>query len=104
EAEPSTPEPPATRPGVPAGCTPAHHRLFIPNVTTDVGLSPPYNQLFTFFGQFFDHGVDLTTKSGGTVFVPLKADDPLIAGPDHILNDDPSTAVDESKDNLPPSQ
>ena len=85
-------------------CVPDHETLFIPNVTTDVGLSPPYNQLFTFFGQFFDHGVDLTTKSGGTVFVPLKADDPLIAGPDHILNDDPSTAVDESKDNLPPSQ
>ena len=59
--------------------------LFIPNVTTDVGLSPPYNSLFTFFGQFFDHGVDQTVKSGGTVFVPLQADDPLIAGPDHIF-------------------
>ena len=58
--------------GVPAGCTPSHKTLFIPNVTTDVGLSPPYNSLFTFFGQFFDHGVDQTVKSGGTVFVPLK--------------------------------
>ncbi len=56
---------------------PSHQTLFIPNVTTDVGLSPPYNSLFTFFGQFFDHGVDQTVKSGGTVFVPLKADDPL---------------------------
>ncbi len=36
--------------------------------------------MFTFFGQFFDHGVDQTVKGGGTVFVPLKADDPLIAG------------------------
>ncbi len=73
--------------GVPAGCVPAHHTLFIPNVTTDVGLSPPYNSMFTFFGQFFDHGVDQTVKSGGTVFVPLKADDPLIAGPNHVLGD-----------------
>src|SRR4051812_11260229 len=72
-----------TTPGVPAGCTPSHKTLFIPNVTTDVGLSPPYNSLFTFFGQFFDHGVDQTFKSGGTVFVPLRQDDPLrTLGPD----------------------
>ncbi|MEA2322166.1 MAG: hypothetical protein QOD81_2016, partial [Solirubrobacteraceae bacterium] len=55
-------------PNVPEGCTPAGQTLFIPNVTTDVGLSPPYNSWFTLFGQFFDHGVDLTAKSGGTVF------------------------------------
>ena len=74
-----------TTPGVPAGCTPSHKTLFIPNVTTDVGLSPPYNSLFTFFGQFFDHGVDQTVKSGANVFVPLKADDPLrTLGPDGI--------------------
>jgi hypothetical protein len=78
-----------------ADCVPDHETLFIPNVTTDVGLSPPYNQLFTLFGQFFDHGVDLTTKSGGTVFVPLRDDDPLIAGPNHILGDG---------DDLPPQQ
>ena len=54
-------------------------------MTTDVGLSPPYNSLFTLFGQFFDHGVDQTVKGGGTVFVPLKDDDPLVAGPDHIF-------------------
>jgi Ca2+-binding RTX toxin-like protein len=88
----------------PADCTPSHETLFIPNVTTDVGLSPPYNSLFTLFGQFFDHGVDQTVKSGGTVFVPLKADDPLIAGPDHILANDPGTTRDESADNLPASQ
>ncbi|NUR14764.1 MAG: heme peroxidase [Dermatophilaceae bacterium] len=79
------PDPTANPPvaGVPAGCVPSHHTLFIPNVTTDVGLSPPYNALFTFFGQFFDHGVDQTVKSGGTVFVPLRADDPLrTLGPD----------------------
>ena len=72
-------------PATPAGCVPGHQTLFIPNVTTDAGLSPPYNSLFTFFGQFFDHGVDQTVKGGGTVFVPLRADDPLIAGPDHKL-------------------
>ena len=80
-------------PLTPAGCVPAHHTLFIPNVTTDAGLSPPYNSLFTFFGQFFDHGVDQTVKSNGTVIVPLRADDPLIAGPDHILG---------TADDLPP--
>jgi len=32
----------------------------------------------TFFGQFFDHGLDLVTKGGsGTVFIPLQPDDPL---------------------------
>ncbi|MCW2601473.1 MAG: heme peroxidase [Frankiales bacterium] len=124
------PDPAAVPPvaGVPVGCVPSHKTLFIPNVTTDVGLSPPYNSLFTFFGQFFDHGVDQTVKSGGTVFVPLHADDPLIAGPDHILGnaddlppqlrfmvltraqnqpgpdgilgDNPATAVDESADDI----
>ena len=61
------PDPLATPPvvGVPAGCVPSHNTLFIPNVTTDVGLSPPYNSMFTLFGQFFDHGVDQTVKSGG---------------------------------------
>ena len=74
-------------PAEPAGCTPTGQTLFIPNVTTDVGLSPPYNSLFTLFGQFFDHGVDQTVKGGGTVFVPLKADDPLVTvGPDHKPN------------------
>ncbi len=74
--------------GRPDDCTPAHETLFIPNVTTDVGLSPPYNSLFTLFGQFFDHGVDQTVKGGsGTVFVPLKDDDPLVAGPNHVFGD-----------------
>ena len=81
--------------GVPAGCVPSHQTLDIPNVTTDVGLSPPYNSLFTFFGQFFDHGVDQTVKSGSAVFVPLRADDPLIAGADHAFG---------TADDLPKSQ
>src|SRR3954471_13847731 len=51
--------------------------VFIPNITPDFGLSAPFNLMFTFFGQFFDHGLDLVPKSGGTVIIPLKADDPL---------------------------
>ncbi|MEP7193083.1 MAG: peroxidase family protein, partial [Actinomycetota bacterium] len=125
------PDPTAVPPvvGVPDKCVPSHQTLFIPNVTTDVGLSPPFNALFTYFGQFFDHGLDQTVKSGGTVFVPLRGDDPLIAGPDHIpgnaddlpaaqrfmvltraqnrpgpdgiLGDDPATPlVDESADDI----
>ncbi len=39
--------------------------------------------MFTLFGQFFDHGIDQTVKGGGTVFIPLKNDDPLVTeGPD----------------------
>jgi hypothetical protein len=123
------PAPDGSSPGIPANCVPSHKTLFIPNVTTDVGLSPPYNSLFTFFGQFFDHGVDQTVKSGATVFVPLKADDPLITlgpdgransgdevpanqafmvltraqnqpGPDGVIGDDPATPNDESADDV----
>jgi beta-lactam-binding protein with PASTA domain len=59
--------------------------LFIPNITPDFGLSAPFNLMFAFFGQFFDHGLDLVTKGGGTVLMPLKDDDPIVAGPDHIF-------------------
>ncbi len=52
--------------------------FFIPNVAPDTGLSAPYNSWFTLFGQFFDHGLDLTNKGGaGTVVMPIQADDPL---------------------------
>jgi hypothetical protein len=48
------------------------------NVAPDVGLSAPFNAWMTFFGQFFDHGLDLVTKGdSGTVFIPLQPDDPL---------------------------
>lgn len=88
------PGPPPTE-GSPPGCTPRGETLFIPNVTTDFGLSAPYNSWFALFGQFFDHGVDLTAKGGsGSVIVPLQADDPLIPGPDGELG---------TTDDLPPN-
>ena len=68
----------------------------IPNQSPDIGLSPGFNAWMTFFGQFFDHGLDLVTKGGagtGTVYVPLQADDPLINGPDGIAG---------NADDLPP--
>jgi hypothetical protein len=93
---PCTTDPTPTTPGDPAGCVPSNETLFIPNVTTDVGLSPPFNGLFTIFGQFFDHGLDKITNGGaGTVFVPLKADDPLITrGPDGIPNNGDEVPAD----------
>ncbi|WP_088342699.1 MULTISPECIES: peroxidase family protein [Rhodomicrobium] len=52
--------------------------LFIGNITPDAGLSAPFNAWTTFFGQFFDHGLDSIAKGGnGTVFIPLLPDDPL---------------------------
>lgn len=58
----------------------------IPNIAPDDGISAPFNAWMTFFGQFFDHGLDLINKgNNGTVFIPLQADDPLIThGPDGI--------------------
>ncbi|UVE16259.1 heme peroxidase [Pseudomonas sp. LS44] len=64
--------------------------LVIPNSAPDEGLSAGFNAWFTFFGQFFDHGLDLVQKGGSsTVFIPLQADDPLFdAGVDGIANTD----------------
>ena len=63
--------------GVPENCVPEGETLDIPNVTTDFGLSPPYNGMFALFGQFFDHGVDFTKKTKNYVMMPLAEDDPL---------------------------
>lgn len=52
--------------------------IFLPNMAPDEGLSAPTNAFFTFFGQFFDHGLDLVDKGGnGTLVVPLAEDDPI---------------------------
>ncbi|AQZ34168.1 heme peroxidase [Pseudomonas sp. LPH1] len=57
---------------------PAGQSLFIPNTAPDEGLSAGFNTWFTFFGQFFDHGLDLVNKGGnGFVFIALQPDDPL---------------------------
>ncbi|MFT7473541.1 MAG: Ca2+-binding RTX toxin-like protein [Verrucomicrobiales bacterium] len=49
----------------------------IENSAPDGGLSAPFNDMLTYFGQFFDHGLDLTTKNGAPIYMPLNADDPL---------------------------
>ncbi|HKD28759.1 MAG TPA: peroxidase family protein [Xanthobacteraceae bacterium] len=87
--------------------------FFFPNVAPDAGVSEPFDAWFTFFGQFFDHGLDLVTKGGnGTIFVPLQPDDPLfvpgsptnfmvetratmLPGPDGVLG-----TADDIHDNL----
>uniref|UniRef100_UPI00247ABACF peroxidase family protein n=1 Tax=Methylobacterium segetis TaxID=2488750 RepID=UPI00247ABACF len=56
----------------------------IPNQSPDIGLSPQFNGWMTFFGQFFDHGLDLITKgNNGTVYIPLQKDDPLYVENSH---------------------
>ncbi|MBI2961475.1 MAG: heme peroxidase, partial [Betaproteobacteria bacterium] len=56
----------------------AFQTYYIPNIAPDAGLTVPFNSWMTFFGQFFDHGLDLVNKGGnGTVFIPLQPDDPL---------------------------
>ncbi|MHC8366475.1 peroxidase family protein [Pseudomonas sp. ZT5P21] len=55
-----------------------HDVYLFENTAPDAGLSAPFNAWMTFFGQFFDHGLDLLTKGGsGTIFIPLQPDDPL---------------------------
>lgn len=59
-----------------------------PNTAPDEGLSAPFNTFMGFFGQFFDHGLDLVAKGGhGTLIVPLQEDDPLYnpASPTNFL-------------------
>ena len=49
-------------------------------------LVPPTNSLFTFFGQFFDHGLDFIAKGGsGTVTITLPPGDPLLSDPDLVM-------------------
>ena len=68
------------------GVVSADGTLFIEDVAADEGLSAPYNSFFTLFGQFFDHGLDkIGTGGNGMVIMPLKDDDPLIAGADGVF-------------------
>ncbi len=60
------------------GILDAKDHLIIPNVAPDEGISAPFNAWMTFFGQFFDHGLDLIGKgTNGTIYIPLQQDDPL---------------------------
>ena len=63
--------------------------ITIKNRSPDVGLSPGFNGWMTFFGQFFDHGLDLVTKgNNGTIYIPLQADDKLYdKGQDGLVGD-----------------
>ena len=66
--------------------------FFTPNAAPDEGLSAPFNTWFIFFGQFFDHGLDLINKGGnGLVMTPLMPDDPLFDAGD---DGDPDTLGD----------
>lgn len=40
-----------------------------------------FNEFFTAFGQFFDHGLDFISKGGGFVAIPLSPNDPLYIPP-----------------------
>jgi Ca2+-binding RTX toxin-like protein len=52
--------------------------ILIEQRSADIGLSPPNSAWMAFFGQFFDHGLDLVTKGGnGKIYIPLQPDDPL---------------------------
>ncbi|QKJ19199.1 cell wall-binding repeat-containing protein [Microbacterium hominis] len=75
---------------------PGTNRVIIPNSAPDEALSAPFNTFLGFFGQFFDHGLDLVRKGGnGTLIVPLDEDDPLFCTPEGVRVDgidcDPDT-------------
>lgn len=58
--------------------------VFIKNIAADLGDTASFNGFMTIFGQFFDHGLDLTSKGGsGTVYIPLHPDDPLYVEGSH---------------------
>src|SRR3954452_409289 len=46
----------------------------------------PSNSLFTVFGQFFGDGLEkIADGNNGSVYVPLRGDDPVIAGADDVV-------------------
>lgn len=58
----------------------------IENTAPDEGLSAPFNTFMGFFGQFFDHGLDLVAKGGnGQIVAALQPDDELFV-PDASTN------------------
>ena len=68
---------------------PGTDRVTTPNTAPDEELSAPFNTFMGFFGQFFDHGLDLVDKGGnGTMIIPLAADDPLYCLPSGVRAQD----------------
>jgi len=68
----------ATIPNMAAGLGDDDVAYAFDNAAPDEGLSASVNSFITFFGQFFDHGLDLIEKGGnGNVIIPLQEDDPL---------------------------
>lgn len=60
------------------GVTMDGDNVFIKNIAADLGDTASFNGFMTIFGQFFDHGLDLTAKgASGNVIIPLQPDDPL---------------------------
>jgi len=77
---------------------PGTDRVTIANTAPDEGLSAPFNTFTGFFGQFFDHGLDLVGKGGnGTIVVPLNEDDPLFVpgGDSNYITLSRATRIDD---------
>jgi hypothetical protein len=78
--------------------------ISIENRSADIGLSPANTSWMTIFGQFFDHGLDLVSKGGqGTVYIPLKADDPLyvLGSPTNFMALSRATNIPGGNDTTP---
>jgi Ca2+-binding RTX toxin-like protein len=86
--------------GKPNPCVPSvtdNVSLTIPNRATN-GVAAPYNGLFTLFGQFFDHGLDLVGKSATDVVkIPLAVSDPLYSTCVNLTNRGCVTEIDMSR-------
>jgi Ca2+-binding RTX toxin-like protein len=60
----------------------------------------PENSLFTFFGQFFDHGLDFISKQGsGVIMIPILPTDPLFDPTPGAFNMMPVTRAELNGDN-----
>ncbi|MGB3277690.1 MAG: peroxidase family protein, partial [Pseudorhodobacter sp.] len=61
----------------------------------------PENSLFTFFGQFFDHGLDFISKQGsGVIMIPILPTDPLFDPTPGAFNMMPVTRAELNGNNL----
>ena len=64
----------------------------IPNRSVNAGINAPNSGIFSLFGQFFDHGLDLGAKSSTQkIRVCLNSDDPLVISGKAAVNSCMST-------------